>query len=129
MKQFALLLSLVFAAGVAFAQDTKPEAPAPKPATEHKTSSHHHGAKAKAVTGEVVSVDDEKNTITFKNDKGESLTWPAEGKAVDNLKAVRAGEKVTIAYAVDEKGAPKAATEIKVAAVAKAPETKAPEKK
>jgi Cu/Ag efflux protein CusF len=127
MKKFALLLSVLFAAGVAFAQD-KPATTETKPATAPKTTSHHHSTKAKAVAGEVVSVDAEKNTITFKNDKGENLTWPAEGKATASLKTVTAGEKVTIAYSVDAQGAPKAATEIKPASV-KAPAPKAPEKK
>jgi hypothetical protein len=69
----------------------------------------------------------QKKTLTFTNDKGENVTWPAEGKAVASLKTVKPGEKVTISYAVDANGAPKAATEIKAAAPAAAPNT--PEKK
>lgn len=128
MKKLVLLLSVVFVAGVAFAQD-KPATTETKPATASKTTTHHHSTKAKSMNGEVVSVDAEKNTITFKSDKGESLTWPAEGKAIETLKTVKEGEKVTVSYTVDEKGAPKAATAIKVAAPAKATTAKAPEKK
>ena len=78
-------------------------------------------------TGEVVSADVQKKTLTFTNDKGENVTWPAEGKAAASLKTVKPGEKVTISYAVDANGAPKAATDIKAAAPAAAPNT--PEKK
>ena len=114
MNKPALVLSLVFATGsLAVAQDTPKEAPtAPaKHTTKHVTAKHE-------VAGEVVSIDAEKKTVTFKNEKGESLTWPAEGKAVESLRSVKAGDKVTIHYAVDAKGAPKSATEIKSAPVA-----------
>jgi Cu/Ag efflux protein CusF len=114
MKKSALVLSLVFAtSGLALAQDTVKEAPkAPaKHASKHLAAKHE-------VAGEVVSIDAEKKTVTFTNEKGESLTWPAEGKALASLKSVKAGDKVTIHYAVDAKGAPKSATEITSAPVA-----------
>ncbi len=116
MKKSALVLSLVFAAGsLAFAQDAAKEAPkAPaKHSTKHVVAQH-------AVAAEIVSADAEKKTVTFKNDKGESLTWPAEGKALESLKSVKAGDKVSIHYAVDATGAPKSATEIKSVPVAQA---------
>jgi len=116
MKKSALVLSLVFAAGsLAFAQEAAKEAPkAPaKHSTKHVVAQH-------SVAGEIVTTDAEKKTVTFKNDKGESLTWPAEGKAFESLKSVKAGDKVTIHYTVDANGAPKAATEIKSAPVAQA---------
>jgi Cu/Ag efflux protein CusF len=109
MKKSALILSLMFAAGsLAFAQDAAKEAPkAPaKHSTKHVVAQH-------AVAAEIVSADADKKTVTFKNDKGESLTWPAEGKALESLKSVKTGDKVSIHYAVDATGAPKAATEIK----------------
>jgi Cu/Ag efflux protein CusF len=114
MSKPALVLSLVFATGgLAFAQDTTKEAPAApaKHSTKHVAAKHE-------VAGEVVSIDAEKKTVTFKNEKGESLTWLAEGKALESLKSVKAGDKVTIHYAVDAKGAPKSATEIKSSPVA-----------
>lgn len=116
MKKSALILSMMLATGsVAFAQDAAKEAPkAPAKQTKHVVAAKHQ------VTGEVVSTDAEKKTVTFKNDKGESLTWPAEGKALASLKSVKAGDKVTIHYAVDAKGAPKSAIEIKSAPVAQA---------
>lgn len=116
MKKSALFLSVLFAtASAVFAQDATKEAP--KAPAKHEAK---HVVAKHVVTGEVVSTDAEKKTVTFKNDKGESLTWPAEGKALESLKSVKAGEKVTIHYAVDAKGAPKAATEIKSAPVAQA---------
>lgn len=125
MKKFALLLSLMFAsAGIAAAQDAAKEEPK---APAHKHSSQDMSAAKHEMTGEVVSADAEKKTLTFTNDKGENVTWPAEGKAVASLKTVKPGEKVTISYVVDANGAPKAATEIKAAAPAAAPKT--PEKK
>jgi antitoxin (DNA-binding transcriptional repressor) of toxin-antitoxin stability system len=126
MKKFALLLSFVFVAGVAVAQETPKTEPA-KPAAKPAPAPHKTAAKIATVTGEVVSADQTKKTITFKNDKGEDLTWPAEGKAVPSLKAVKAGEKVTIAYRANEQGEPQAATSIKALTVAKT-HAKAPAK-
>jgi len=119
MKKFTLLLSLTLVAGVALAQDPQKMEPA-KPAKAEVQK-----VKATEVTGEVVSADATMKTITFKNEKGESTTWPVEGKAVENLKNVKPGEKVTIAYRANEKGEPQAATLIK-AAITKAPTTKEP---
>ena len=74
MKKFALLLSLVFVAGVAVADEAKkPEAPkAPAQAVAAKTEAKAEAAKPVAdkgktheVTAEVVSVDAAKNTITL----------------------------------------------------------------
>jgi len=115
MKKLALSIAFISAAALAAAaQDpktdtTKPAPTGTKPATPHhsKTAAPHH-----AVKGEVVSVDAEKNTISFKNDKGEDVTWPAEGTAQTSLKSLKAGEKVTITYRVNDKGEPQAATKI-----------------
>src|SRR5262245_25666022 len=125
MKKVALVLSLMFAgAGIAAAaQDAAKEEPK---APAHKHSSHDMSAKHE-VMGGTGPPGAEKKTLTCTNDKGENVTWPAEGKAVASLKTVKPGEKVTISYAVDANGAPKAATEIKAAAPAAAPKT--PEKK
>jgi hypothetical protein len=110
MKKLALVLSIVFAAGVAAAQEApKPQAvPAPDKAAKVEKAKHE-------VSGEIVSTDEFKRTVTFRNDKGESLTWSVEGKAADNLKNLKAGEKVKIVYRANDMGEPQAATAIQKA--------------
>jgi hypothetical protein len=115
MKKFALLVALVFVAGVSQAAQNAPAAPA-KPAPKA------HAAKAQAgkthdVTTEVVSVDSVKNTITLKGEK-ENTTAPVEGKALAQLKTVKAGEKVTVTCRDNDKGEHQAVTNIKPAAPA-----------
>ena len=110
MKKFAVLMSLVFAAGLAFAQEPQPGQPAPK--APEKAYGQAEKAQKNEVTGEVVSLDTVKKTITFKSEMGVEKTLPAEGSAVDTLKDLKTGDKVTISCAVDEKGQPKAATRI-----------------
>jgi hypothetical protein len=110
MKKLALALSVVFAAALAAAQEpAKPEAvPAPEKQAKVEKAGHE-------VSGEIVATDEFKRTVTFRNDKGESLTWSVEGKAADNLKNLKPGEKVRITYRADDMGEPKAATVIKKA--------------
>lgn len=136
MKNFILPLSFLVAGTAVFAQDAAQPAPA-KPATHTQApqtahpatpaATHKHVAKTAVTSGEVVSTDAAQKTITFKNAKGEDLTWPVEGKAVASLAAVKAGEKVTIAYRANEQGEPQAATSIKAATAAKS-HAKAPTK-
>ena len=117
MKKFAVLLSVVFAAGLAFAQDAaKPaeKAAAAAPAAAEKAQA----GKTHEVTAEVVSVDAVKNTITLKGDK-ENHTAPVEGKAIASLKSVKAGDKVTVTCRDNDKGEHQAVTEIKAAAAKK----------
>src|SRR4029453_11559661 len=88
MKKLALSIAFISAATLAGAQEPKtPEtqkpttpAPQPKATTAHKAKPASHSVK-----GEVVSADVEKKTISFKNDKGEDVTWPAEGTAQSSL--------------------------------------------
>ena len=112
MKKFALLLSLVFVAGVAVADEAKkPEAPkAPEQAAAAKTEAKAEATKAVAekgktheVTAEVVSVDAEKNTITIKGEK-ENKTAPVDAKAAAVLKTVKPGDKVTLTCWDNAKG-------------------------
>jgi sulfite reductase alpha subunit-like flavoprotein len=112
MKKFALLLSLVFVAGVAVADEAKkPEAPkAPEQAAAAKTEAKAEHAKAVAdkgktheVAAEVVSVDAEKNTITIKGDK-ENKTVPVDAKAAGALKTTKAGDKVNLTCWDNAKG-------------------------
>ena len=114
MKKFALLLSMIFVAGVALAQEpAKPAAPA-KPATPAKAATKAPAVKTHDVTTEVVSIDSVKHTITLKGDK-ENMTAPVEGKALTHLKNFKAGEKVTVTCRDNEKGEHQAVTAIKAA--------------
>ena len=112
MKKFALLLSLVFVAGVVAARADEAK-PAAKPAAKAVAAEKAAPAAAKShdVTAEVVSVDSAKNTITLKGEK-ENHTAPVEGKAVAALKTVKAGDKVTVTCRDNEKGEHQAVTAI-----------------
>jgi len=108
MKKFALLLSLMLVAGVVSAGDKKHHA------AKNANAAAAAGLKAAPVlSAEIVSVDATAKTVSFKSEKGENVTWPVDAAALATLKNLKAGEKVTIAYSVDEKGAPKAALDIK----------------
>jgi hypothetical protein len=128
MKKSVFVMSAVLVASVASAQDAKKPVEAPKataPAAKAAPEAVKPVAvKATEVVGEIVSADVAKKTLTFKNEKGESVTWPAEGKALESLKLAKAGEKVTIAYRANEKGEPQAATEIKAMPAAKVSDAK-----
>jgi hypothetical protein len=125
MKKFALLLSLVFVAGVAVADEAKKDAPkTPEQAAAAKTEAKADAAKPAAaaaekgktheVTAEVVSVDAEKSTITIKGEK-ENKTVPVDAKAAAVLKTVKAGDKVTLTCWDNAKG-----EHVKVVAIAPA---------
>src|SRR5262245_47622957 len=112
MKKFRLLLSFVLAAGVAFAaaQDKAPAAaktaaPAAKAAP----------AKTHNVDGEFVSFDAAKKTMTLKTDSGET-TAPVMGKALTQVKGIKAGEKVTVTCKDKADGTHEGAIAIKKAA-------------
>lgn len=121
MKKLTLLLSLLFTAGVAMAADVPADTSAPaKPAAATVADKTSAKLETKAmthdVTAEVVSINAEKKEITLKDDKGESHTAPVEGKAIAELKTVKAGEKVTVTCRDNEKGEHQAVTAIKPAA-------------
>lgn len=127
MKKVALLLSFVFAAGVAAAHEgTKADA-AKAPATAESkataAATHTHAAtkatmKTHKVEAEVVSTDVAAKTITIKGE-GENKTAPVEGKAVSALKNVKPGETWTLTCRDNEKGEHQA-----VIAMVKAPAVK-----
>jgi len=117
MKKFALLLSLVFVAGVVSAQADEAK-PAAKAAAAEKAAPAA-AAKTHDVTAEVVSVDTAKNTITLKGEK-DNHTAPVEGKAIAALKTVKAGDKVTVTCRDNEKGEHQAVTAIAPAKAAAA---------
>jgi len=83
MKRFRLLIALPVVVALAVAL---PVAFAGAPAAAGKT----HDEKA-----EVVSVDNAAKTITLKDEKGESHTAPLMGKAIEEAKSLKAGDKVT----------------------------------
>jgi hypothetical protein len=102
----ALLLIPVVLEAQSPAPPAKPT-PAASPAAPGDAADKHN------LVGTVVSVDAAQSTLTFKDPKGQTLTWKAEGKATGRLKGLKAGQKIKIGYSVDEKGAPKAATSIR----------------
>jgi hypothetical protein len=129
MKKSVLLLSLVFVAGVAVADEAKkPEAPkAPEKAVAAKTEAKAvkpvaEAGKTHEVAAEVVSVDAAKSTITIKGEK-ENTTALVDAKAAGVLKTVKAGDKVTLTCWDNAKG-----EHVKVVAIAPA-KVAAPEKK
>jgi hypothetical protein len=70
------------------------------------------------VSTEIVSIDMKANTITIKDDKGESKTVPVLGTARESLKNLRVGEKVTLTCKDNEKGEHEGVAAIKVEAPA-----------
>ena len=115
MKKLAMLLSLVFVAGVAVAEEaTKPEAgaapaattadaatpaetakPAEAKAAKAAKSAEKLAGKTHEVAAEVVSVDAVKSTLTIKGESGDK-TVPVDTKAAASLKDVKAGDKVNL---------------------------------
>ena len=55
-----------------------------------EATKHHN------LTATIVSMDEKAKTITFTTDNGEQKTAPVIGKAISELKSVKAGEKVTL---------------------------------
>src|SRR5262245_25444661 len=99
MKKFALLLALVFAAGIASAEEKQLAAT----------------GKTHEVSAEIVSVDPIAKTVTIKGDQG-NKTVPVEEKAVAQVKDLKAGQKVTLICKDDEKGAHVAVAGVKAEA-------------
>jgi len=62
---------------------------------------------------EVVSVDTAAKTITIKDEKGESHTAPLLGKALDEAKSLKAGDKVSVTCKDKETGEHEGVTAIK----------------
>jgi len=125
MKKFALLLSFVFAAGVAAAHETA-AAKAPAKAEAKATTATHStkpAMKTHKVEAEVVSTDLAAKTITIKADP-ENKTAPVEGKAIAELKTVKAGEKYTLTCRDNEAGEHQAITNIAKAPAVKKTATK-----
>ena len=105
MKKTALLLcALIVVAGVASAaQATAPAKPA---------------AKTHIVEAEVVSADSVAQTLTVKAEKGE-MTMKVDAAAAEQLKTLKAGEKVKLTCRDNDKGEHEAISHITVEAPAK----------
>jgi hypothetical protein len=115
MRKIMLLLSLVLASGLVYAQAPPPDAPVAK-AEQPVVKAE----KNEQVEAEVVSVDPTANTITFKKDMAaEPTTLPVEGKAATMLKDVQSGQKYKLTCKKDTTGAPKSVVEIKKSTAAK----------
>ena len=104
MRKLALLVCAVFVAGLILCQVQTVSA----------------AAKTHDLTGTVVSIDVQGKKITFKDDTGTSITSPVLDKAVDSLKKVKAGDKVTLTCQDNEKGDHEGVSAIKVATAEKA---------
>lgn len=118
MKKFALFLALVFAAGLAVAQEKATEAPKAKPAAHAAAKA---AAKTHEVEAEVVSVDATAKTITIKGET-ENKTAPVDVKALAAVKDLKPGQKVTLICRDNAKGEHEAVVGVKA-------EAKATEKK
>jgi ribosomal protein S1 len=106
MKKLALLLSLVFVAGVAAQEAKKPE-PAKEPASEKAAT-----AKTHEVQAEIVSVAADGKTLTIKGETGDK-TVPVDEKAAAAVKALKAGDKATLICRDTDKGEHVAVTGVK----------------
>lgn len=74
--------------------------------------------KAHEYTAEVVSMDLAGEVLTIKEDAGEKRTVPVLQPALEDLKTVNAGDKVTLTCQDDEKGEHQGVIAIKLAKVA-----------
>jgi hypothetical protein len=101
-------LSLLFGVLVAVALLAAPLAPAW--AGEKK---HHE------MTVTVVSVDENGKMMTFKTDTGEQKSAPVMGKAIDQMKGLKAGETVTLTCTDKDTGEHEGISDIKVPAAKK----------
>ena len=96
MKKFAFAVAILFVAGLALAQ-----------AGDAKTTGKDH-----EVATVVVSVDVAAHTLTIKDAKGENKTVPARDKAAEELKNLKAGDKVVLTCHDNEKGEHEAVVKI-----------------
>jgi ribosomal protein S17 len=89
MKKYRLLVVLPLVAALAVAI----------PATTLAGAGKNHDMKA-----EVVSIDEKAKTITIKDENGENHTAPLLGKALEEAKMYKAGDKVTVTCKDNDKG-------------------------
>ncbi len=96
MKKLAWLLCLLFAAGVAFAQETEEK-------EAEKTPEKVAAVKTHDFEAEVVSADFKAKTITIKGEEDDK-TFPVGEKALASLKEIKGGEDVTLTCEDDDEG-------------------------
>jgi hypothetical protein len=112
MKKLTLLLSLILAAGLVYAQ--APPYPQPEQPAAKADPPTAKAEKTQQVEAEVVAVDTTAKTITFKKDmSAEPQTLPVEGKAETALKDVMTGQKYKLVCKNDTTGMPKSIVDIK----------------
>jgi arginine repressor len=99
----------MFAVLVAFALLAAPLAPA----WAGEGKKHHD------LTVTVVSVDENGKMMTFKTDTGEQKSAPVIGKAIDQMKGLKAGETVTLTCTDKDTGEHEGISDIKVPAAKK----------
>ena len=105
MKKIALLTSLaLLVAGLAVAGDMK--------AADKKMGKTHE------VQSEIVSMDMAGKTMMIKGEKGD-MKVPVMGKALDAMKTMKPGDKVTLTCQDDDKGAHMGVSDMKKAMAAK----------
>ena len=68
--------------------------------------------KTHQVKATVVAIDTEHNQITIKDEKGEEKTAPVMDKAIEELKTLKAGDKVTLTCHDNDKGEHEAVVKI-----------------
>jgi Cu/Ag efflux protein CusF len=104
-KPIALASILLLTASLAYAAPAKSATPK---------------AKTHVVATEVVSADVAGNKLTVKGPNNTEMTMPCQGKAVSELKSVKAGEKVDVVCQDNAKGEHVAIVGIKPASATKA---------
>jgi hypothetical protein len=112
MRKLTLLLSLLLAAGLVYAQD--PAYPKPEQPPAKSEPSKMKAEKTQQVEAEIIAVDTTAKTITFKKEMaGEPTTLPVEGKAETALKDVMTGQKYKLVCKNDTSGTAKSIVDIK----------------
>jgi hypothetical protein len=120
MRKLALLMTLAFVAGTAFAAQAPAAKPAEKPAEKPAAAAE---VKTHDVAVEIVSVDAVAKTVTIKGEKA-NATMPVDEKGLAAVKELKAGQKATLICLDDAKGMHKAVVGVNAEAKPPVPEKK-----
>jgi len=82
MRKFALVISLMLTFSLALSATA--------------LASGKPSNKSIKITGEIISVDPMAKTITFKDEKGDSKTVTALGKAATYIRSLKSGDKAVL---------------------------------